>query len=396
MKKNKRILFLLGAGAAYHWFDKSKGISAKTDDITRKMVNDICFCKVLYKHLKQKLPVVNFETLVNAIENLALHYYGLRIPVDYDHSIIFEPSDWIENYFKTRDNESISIRLVDIYKRCIEIIIKMIKSYDLNIKVNKSKNESLKNFICFAKSQDYILRAYTLNYDQMFIDVCKDTPIEFIDGFEKTEFLVDPYIIGSSDYIYEFSPNQVINEINKNCFYNLHGSIFWHWKHSPLSNSAKSQFLKTSQYFGGCFDWQSINIDTLKESNINERIINAPIITGFKKLQRMNIEPFNAISNTFYRDCHSADVVVFIGYSFGDSHINSVLSSANITDKEILIVDYNLQKDKKNYKLESIIGSDFNDIIDNGVNKKGNIRYFSEGITDFLELEQYKTVESFF
>jgi hypothetical protein len=173
----------------------------------------------------------------------------------------------------------------------------------------------------------------------------------------------------------------------------LHGSIYWIKRHDKIAN--KPTYAKSAEVFNG-LEWGNMHKGSNTTSNINERILHTPIITGFKKLQRLNIEPFNAFWNSFYQDCHSADVFVFIGYSFGDAHINNILSNALIANKKVLIVDYNPQKDKRNFELESIIGSDFNDIIDNGVNKKGNIRYFSKGIAVFLELEQYRTVESFF
>lgn len=393
-KKGKRILFLLGAGAAYHWFDDSIGISAKTDDITRKMVNDICFCKVLYKHLKQKLPVVNFETLVNSIESLTLHYYGLKKPIDYDHSLLFQPSKWVSDYFKTDEKEIIKDQLFDIYEKCIEIIVNKIKSYDCSIKVNyKDKNNSFMDFLLFMKNSSNVLRAYTLNYDQMFIDACRYSSLKFFDGFERTTDPVHPEISGSEDFIHKFSIAQIINEIDSDCFYNLHGSIFWHWSHCSFDSPQKSQFIKTSDYFGGYSDWKSINTnDNLKESNPNERIIKAPIITGFKKLQRLNIEPFNAISNTLYRDCLQSDVFVFIGYSFNDPHINNVLSNIDVSKKKIIVVDFNPKKELLNFGFQSIIGDDFKEVITKGKNQAGNIHYFDDGITKFLEREQYLSI----
>jgi hypothetical protein len=396
--KHKRILFLLGAGAAYHWFDESKGISASTDDISKEMETQIPFCKFLREQLsKKKLPSVNFETIVNSIENLTLHYYGLKEPIDYDHSLLFEPSGWITDFFNTKDKETIKEQLFDIYEKCIEIIVDKIKRYDCCIKENyKGKNNSLKEFLLFMKNSSNVLRAYTLNYDQMFIDVTMDTSLGFIDGFEKTEILVDPYIGGSTDFIYKYSTNQIFNEINRDCFYNLHGSVFWHWLHYPFGSTEKSQLVKTSHYFGGYSDWGSINTGgNLKESNPNERIINAPIITGFKKLQRLNFEPFNAISNTFYRDCISADVFIIIGYSFGDPHINSVLKTANIAKKNIVIVDKNNEDSPVNPYLQEIIGEKNATEMMNTKNKAGNIFYFKGGISDFLTHKKYTTIDFF-
>jgi hypothetical protein len=346
-----------------------------------------------FSKLRESNNKPNFESIINAIENLYHYYFGKKDFTDYDNSIIFEPCDDIQKYFDGLTNDEIADKLASLFERCIEIVISKIEKYNnaIKSKPKSENNEQFLKFLKFSKSESNIIRAYTLNYDQMFTDIDYENDMKFFDGFLSDKIEERPS--GFKQNYQQYSVKDILSRSNVNCFFNLHGSIYWIKRYDRIAN--KQVYAKSSEVFNG-LEWGNMHKGSNTASNINERILHTPIITGYNKLQRLNIEPFNAFWNSFYLDCYSADVFVFIGYSFGDSHINNVLSSANITDKKILIVDLNPQKDKKNFKLESIIGSDFNDIIDNGVNKKGNIRYFSEGITHFLEQEKYKTFESFF
>jgi hypothetical protein len=48
MKKNKRILFLLGAGAAYHWFDDKLHVT--TNAITSEICCSDKLCCLLFQN----------------------------------------------------------------------------------------------------------------------------------------------------------------------------------------------------------------------------------------------------------------------------------------------------------------------------------------------------------
>lgn len=391
MKKNKRILFLLGAGAAHHWFDDKLHVTTNT--ITSEICCSDKLCCLLFQKLSESTDKPNFESIINAIENLYQYYFGKKDFTDYDNSIIFKPCEDIQKYFDGLTNDKIVYKLANLFERCIEIVISKIKEYDnaIKSKMKSEKDEQFLKFLKFSKAQRNVIRAYTLNYDQMFTDIDYENDMKFFDGFLSNQIEDRPS--GIKQNYNQYSVGDILSRPNDNCFFNLHGSIYWIKRHDRIAN--KQAYAKSSEVFNG-LEWGNMHKGSNTASNKNERILHTPIITGFKKLQRLNIEPFNAFWNSFYRDCHSADVFVFIGYSFGDAHINNILSNALIANKKVLIIDYNPQKDKRKFELESIIGDDINDIIDNGVNKKGNIRYFSEGINDFLELEQYKTVESFF
>lgn len=383
---SKRILFLLGAGAAHNWFDKSKGISASTDDITNEIICN-SFCNELNNRLKFKSTFVNFETIINEVEDLFLYYYALLPPMDENFTRNYEKEEWISKFFNSEDAYLIKDNLYAIFKSCISIIISKIRKYDACIKSNWNQaTNDLEAFLLFLNEAGHknVLRGYTLNYDQMFSDASAKTKLNIFDGFEKRGSFSDQVSLSSD--LKHYSTEKILKDSETNCFYNLHGSIFWHWS-EEIQKYVKRDFIFEQNEF------QHI-ITNLKKSSKGERILKVPIITGFKKIERLEFEPFSAMYDAFKKDCLSADVFIIIGYSFNDPHINNVLASAQITNKKVLIVDYNLNKDNTN--LQSIIGNDFNDVINKGVNSKGNIRLCNEGISDFLKVEYYRTLINFF
>jgi hypothetical protein len=123
--------------------------------------------------------------------------------------------------------------------------------------------------------------------------------------------------------------------------------------------------------------------DPLFESNPNEIIISSPIITGYNKLQRINQEPFNAFAHAFYRDCHRADIFIFIGFSFNDSHINNVLSHVDWKEKKVLIVDS--KKDKSFRGIQNFDAWCSEDINPDIIDKERKVNLYNKGFEEFLK-----------
>lgn len=388
----KRILVLFGAGAAYHWFDEDNGISAKTEDITNAIANENEFNILLNKHLKKKLKEVNFETLLNVIENLFLYYYAKSTNIENDLSALFKPESWIKDYFAKRKIDEPSDVLVSIYQSCIEKIIDIIHKYDMCIDKNSNeKTEQLKTFLKYLKTNGNVLRTYSLNYDQMLNYVSNDPDFDFYNGLEKTFIPIHGEVVGGEEFYEKFNVAQIQKNEERDCFYNLHGSIYWHWYHYFFGSEGKSQFMKSNEQFS-MKDWVELNKEVAPHANPSDRVLRAPIITGFKKVQRLNFEPFNAMANAFYRDCHNADVFIFIGYSFNDPHINNVLKSADIANKKIVFVDKKQTVDEISPNLQEIIGEENTNELSYFKNKNENIYFFNRGISNFLNYNEYLIV----
>ena len=73
---------------------------------------------------------------------------------------------------------------------------------------------------------------------------------------------------------------------------------------------------------------------THESSNPKEQFLISNIVAGHHKLQRTNLQPLNAFSYAFQRDCMEADNLFVIGYSFSDIHINRIIRNGiDATDK---------------------------------------------------------------
>jgi hypothetical protein len=312
MKEQKRIVILTGAGAAYPW---SEG-KVTTKTITEEIKSDP-FCSKIYVELEQKYfdkDSINFETIINAIERIFLYYRGRQGHFDSDFPALFCPKEMIKRQFplyeKGQDKDQTVVDIVAVYGKIIETISDLIAKYDAILKnPSNEMNSKLCGFLDFISKKRNYLRSYTTNYDQMFIDVTKGSieQLSFFDGFDPK----------TNDY----DLSKILNSDHENCYLNLHGSIYW--DNTKLLNSFGYKLKKANKPFSDNFNLERYRI---KESNPSEPFIESPIITGFNKLQRINQEPFNAFANAFYRDCHKADIFIFIGFSFNDSHINMCLA----------------------------------------------------------------------
>jgi hypothetical protein len=57
-----------------------------------------------------------------------------------------------------------------------------------------------------------------------------------------------------------------------------------------------------------------------------EPLIATPIISGYHKLERMKFNPYLQFYYSLQNDILNSDLLVLIGYSFSDTHINNMIS----------------------------------------------------------------------
>lgn len=164
---------------------------------------------------------------------------------------------------------------------------------------NYEKANYYKRFIEFKEEYQYPLRVFTLNYDLCFERACGQVVIER--GFDE-ERLLD---------VKRFEDNE---EIPVDFFlYKVHGSIDW----------MKNEF--------GLLTFS----DEAGKISINE----LEIIFGTNyKLQYL--DPYLFSIYEFRKYCLRAKLIIVIGYSFGDEHINGIIGQAlgQDRDKKILSV----------------------------------------------------------
>ena len=178
----------------------------------------------------------------------------------------------------------------------------------------------LKNLM-IELSKKFELSVVNLNYDNILYR-CMPSKIEI--GFDNT---------GS------FDPNLVLNNRNWNFFYHLHGSVHFYYDNFEIKFAKKCGLKKV--------------IDSNKAGRSHEEstegfpILTSPIIVGYGKVWQIQREPYLFYYNDLSRRINEADKILFIGYSFGDFHLNKLIemSLKHQKKKKVVIIDFAKQGD---------------------------------------------------
>jgi hypothetical protein len=229
------------------------------------------------------------------------------------------------NFYTESDSGSISIEKLKgdsspqdldkyffkIWNHYFKLIVNKIDEYAFNVidEPYKEINESFRRLIRYYKNRKNIVRIYTTNYDNAIPDIFK--------GYQKVFNGFKPRRDVSFSNLYEIDSDKIFNDRNCLNYYNLHGSLYWKRIHKNSSYS----FDNTDHIPNNVIEPVSAASD-----NPGHQHIPTNIIAGYLKLQRVSIEPFNLFFNSFFNDCKEADEILTIGYSFGDYHINNILT----------------------------------------------------------------------
>jgi hypothetical protein len=369
-----RSAFLFGAGATIDWK------SPTTSDLTKLLLdsgfrvtdNNTRITKFIYNTLLAngfKESDVNFETIINVIEELALHYskYQKEIPHSL-YSCFFKPMYETELFnFSTIENKFSSSFELQIpkgkkydfarfahydqtpaelfFQYLIQVLLsdisEVISHYSYHSKshsVIDFDGESSKEFIKWMQSkfENSILRMYTLNYERIFKILLEKNDIEVFEGFHARQ---ETYI----GKVSRANIPRILSDIETNIYYNLHGSAFWQVR--DLDNYQ----LPHAEIFDSDFPHLQMN-DSPATLQIEKgkNILVTNIVTGFQKAQRGMIPPIRQMQAAFDRDCCFADELYIIGYSFHDEHINQSLKTGlrHNRNLKVKIVDPNFIKNK--------------------------------------------------
>lgn len=350
MKKNRTVV-LLGAGAALPWGGKLTTELTKTivQECTFKTKSNKNFLEFLQEHyfdaLKRNNSIkkadIHFEILISIVEYLAQYYQNInQTPV-----IAIRP-EWIELFGITKtiadelpiikggktsylgnhgevtfeNNENLKLRTSNgfEYSRffcCLhDEIINTIKKHVSAYSKEKLPNDKMTNFLNKLVKED-IVRIYSTNYDNIINDLNLASPI--FNGFDDEYLKVYYDKIDVKEKARGLNLYKVLNDIDINCFYSLHGNINF----SPIKNYNTLKSISPLVFFpkrGINFD-QRYGGDTAPiEKN---ELINYEIISGQRKIINTAIEPYKSFFNVFQRDCLMANTILCIGFSFTDGHI---------------------------------------------------------------------------
>jgi len=325
--KNK-IIILTGAGftvppnfggpSTQLLTDKLRELEIKNYVINGKTPGEYFYRKLCYHYTRRlkkdcDLSIVNFETIIHLLEELYSHltsYNAVEVK-NKDDSILknlarskgVKPSflvlkEAIKNdltALKTKQIPFLNQIVRIIYSNFINVLIEEVK------KINSDKsNAGMKRFeAAFLKKHlphsKFVRRFYTLNYDTWL-----NKYLGFYDGFDSTG---------------KFEAEKVMRKNDMDCHYNLHGSILW-------QNDLDKDRMKKLK---NPVDYLSYTQSSTHGLN-REPLIATPIITGYNKLERMKFNPYLQFYYALQNDILNSDLLILIGYSFSDTHINNILS----------------------------------------------------------------------
>lgn len=376
----KRNVILFGAGAVIDW---KAPFTYQLTDLVRKSGflttdNSTTITEFIYKKLKDENNYsdkdINFETIINVIEELIVYYSSFnarqKLP-SIPHSIFsskFEsellnfsidggeakhgfkleiPRGKHSEFAKGAFNDEVPEQFFfqQLLAEILTDIIATISKYAYHTKGkskvitedNEEMNQLFAKWIKQINGSD-ILRMYSLNYDRNFKIILEkfDENISVFEGFDCNNTL---------EYGSNLKANirKIFEDTDCNVHYNLHGSAFWRVEardESQLPNPSfyltEAPFLTVNSYEYPI--WQSEKGKTIMLTNI---------ITGYQKTQRGIFAPFKQMQAAFDRDCCFADNIYIIGYSFNDEHINASIKTAVQYSKnvKIIIIDPSFTKD---------------------------------------------------
>ena len=350
----KRAVILLGAGATLGWGGKT------TNEITQGIITDKKYLtikgeplagfihrKLVEYHGEQYKNEINFEHIINALESIADYAYqrlqsgsppqftGSK-PIWFDFTEALEEMRYftcelIEGYpgrsrYKNSADNSSTIDIfsengdlhhfIDATKYYIYLIRGCIARYDNTCldPTYKSINDSFYGFYTELKQRGYTVRFYSTNYDDI---------IPKIIGAYQEKAPFNGYDDPISYSKFELTPNikRVLTDYESDVHYNLHGNIFWdivnHEDRAEMTYVFKIGMPQTMTFYS-----HSEYTNPAESTNMYN------IVTGFNKLQKVSMEPLRSFANIFSMDCIKADLVISIGYSYSDPHINRSLKNA--------------------------------------------------------------------
>lgn len=396
--KKKRTSFLFGAGAVLPWGAPS------TPDLTELIRksgfntedNKTTITEYIFQKLKDGFGSdenVNFETLINVIEELIvynskfkgspklssliscifterfdeeIYNFSIKGGVEKRGYEIDVPRGMGYNFSKNAYNSEkprqffllhqLSEVLTDICARVAE--------YSYHSEDFSAIDEDCEVSLQFRKwikelSNKSILRTYTLNYDRLFKILSEKENISMFEGFDVGQYIPLENTLSANVM-------QIIKDEQCNCHYNLHGSAFWEVLDRDKMGLPNPEIVLRSYPI-----LPINNTASFLEVETGKSILISNIITGYQKAQKSFIPPFYQMQSAFNKDCLVTDVLYIVGYSFNDEHINqSIKTALKYNDAlKLVIIDPYFIKNKRDH--DFILN--FSPFISTGYNYRSNI-----------------------
>lgn len=402
----KRVVYLMGAGAAVDWNGPT------TQQITDSLLehgpsnsNGKLIIKYIYDYFtdgNNDGEKLNFEGIIDVIEQCAQYWLSKDSNCFINTKLISENDAFWDNAFSEdyiTDKRNYDCKLspkanffCKLILDCYEVVISHVRCYSqFTQNINKiycENNSDINNLAAQYlkdKSKDSYLRIYSLNYDRVIQAIFQEERISFFQGFYP-----DKVVPTIEEMDQRVDSKRILTSLNENCIYHLHGNFCWKVVNTNANGLDGYEIFNTYYY-------KPLRNTGFQQttSEKNKHLFLSPIITGYSKVQRTNLTPFKQMASAFDIDCHIADEIIIIGYSFGDLHINDTIRQARKNNPSLNITIVTSPKDKrgtlKKISTDLISHWDkYHDFIfesgqDVAYSKQFNLRVVFKYFKDFLE-----------
>lgn len=174
----------------------------------------------------------------------------------------------------------------------------------------------LRDFLAVLR-EDFDIGIITLNYDNVFTQACKKLHTGF-----------DP-VTG------KFDPLSVLQRDDWNFIYHLHGSI--HFSMTGAGHDMHGITWATTPEKGHMVHSSGRND---QDSMEGVAFPTSTIVAGYGKTQQILRQPFRTYYAQVNRLVHEADSLLFLGYGFGDLHLNAAFTEARDRRRPVVVVDW--------------------------------------------------------
>ncbi len=195
-----------------------------------------------------------------------------------------------------------------------------------------AESEDLKiinKFIANLK-ENYCLRYYTLNYDNLFL---KAVGMDFPEYYLPNDINFG-YDTGTNNIV----PSVVFSNDKQHCCFHIHGSVNYGISSHTCTfhENEKDAFESRKEYIP-------------EELNTGEVIDWSAFIIGYDKDKIMNLEPYSSFHLRMALDLLDAEEILILGYAMNDEHINKWLLKLTTP----LVAPYYQCEEVKEYVLKS-------------------------------------------
>ena len=338
------ITIILGAGASCEFVKDSKLTSAF---IMQKLLNADAWHNLFANHYNgsQVIPDIenimklinenrkesdNFEDLIEIIDKVCT----LLNPHKFSDALLIRSVNYITDQLLENSFDRDDLVNLPLYIR--ELIAEIIKEYN-NALGKESESQKLidlqREFIRHLLDKCNNVSVHSLNYDDCILTSLE--PLGFCSGFDDSGYFQ------KSEYQ---SSNKVISYLHgtphfvpKFKYFSGNSAIVRYYKNSE--EASKERWRLSAKHLG------------LYTDGIVHPDYNYCITTGHSKDIHFYNQPYATYYTRLAEDLDNADLIFIIGYSFGDEHINQLLSSirGHEQPKSVVIVDFD-NPDEKNYE----------------------------------------------